>query len=91
MTTEQTLSFKYVSEWVFLDQPSSSSSDSYCVVNDGFGVKKSGRGRGEEEKVMFELHSHSKFGDGFLFLSPVTWKSSQFLPSSSTISGSKLL
>ncbi|KAF7842600.1 Protein trpH [Senna tora] len=69
MTTEQTLAFKSVSEWVFLDHhhPSSSSasdSSSECGVEDdgGFGVKKN---------VVFELHSHSKFSDGFLSPSKV--------------------
>ncbi|PON63860.1 polymerase/histidinol phosphatase-like protein [Parasponia andersonii] len=64
MTLEQSLAFKSVSEWVFLDQSSSSMASS-CVVDD-FGVQKSlGRG-GEKLKLVFELHSHSKFSDGFL-------------------------
>ncbi|MED6137459.1 hypothetical protein PIB30_065209 [Stylosanthes scabra] len=70
MTHEQLLAFKSVTEWVHLDQPSSSSSSSSsltcaasCLVDD-FGVQK-GVGRGGE-KVVFELHSHSKFSDGFL-------------------------
>ncbi|KAI4296349.1 hypothetical protein L6164_036314 [Bauhinia variegata] len=69
MTTEQTLAFKSVSEWVFLDQPSAlTSSAASCVVDD-FGVQKA-LGRGGE-KVVFELHSHSKCSDGFLSPSKV--------------------
>lgn len=61
MTVEQTLAFKSVSEWVFLDQRSSLASP--CVPDD-FGLQKSlGRGK---ERLVFELHSHSKFSDGFL-------------------------
>jgi hypothetical protein len=64
MTAEQTLAFKSVSEWVFLDQPSSLPSSSASFVVDDFGVQKS-LGKGGE-KLVFELHSHSKFSDGFL-------------------------
>ncbi|OAY46572.1 5'-3' exoribonuclease isoform X2 [Manihot esculenta] len=67
MTAEQTLAFKAVTEWVYLDQqssPPSVSSASACVVDD-FGVQKT-MGRGGE-KVIFDLHSHSKCSDGFLF------------------------
>ncbi|KAF2317403.1 hypothetical protein GH714_021789 [Hevea brasiliensis] len=66
MTAEQTLAFKAVTEWVYLDQqssPPSVSSASARVVDD-FGVQKT-MGRGGE-KVVFELHSHSKCSDGFL-------------------------
>ena len=63
MTVEQSLAFKSVSEWVFLSQSSSSSSASSFLVDD-FGVQKS-LGRGGE-KLVFELHSHSKCSDGFL-------------------------
>ena len=71
MTHEQVLAFKLVSEWVFLDHPSASSSSSSaasCVVDD-FGVQKP-LGRGGE-KLLFELHSHSKFSDGFFSPSKV--------------------
>ncbi|XP_054800841.1 uncharacterized protein LOC129304989 [Prosopis cineraria] len=61
MTNEQSLAFKSVREWVFLNRPSSSAAS--CAVDD-FGVQKS-LGRGGD-KVVFELHSHSKFSDGFL-------------------------
>lgn len=78
MTHDQVLAFKFVSEWVFLDHPSASSSSSSssspspsaasCVVDD-FGVQKPvGRGG---EKLLFELHSHSKFSDGFFSPSKV--------------------
>lgn len=71
MTPEQTLAFKSVSEWVFLDHPSSSSSSSSLSFSaaasflvDDFGVQKS-LGKGGE-KMVFDLHSHSKCSDGFL-------------------------
>ncbi|KAL5790014.1 hypothetical protein ACOSQ2_004902 [Xanthoceras sorbifolium] len=63
MTVEQTLAFKSVTEWVFLDQPHNTSSSSSCVVDD-FGVQKTLVRGGD--KVVFELHSHSKFSDGYL-------------------------
>ncbi|XP_044507982.1 3',5'-nucleoside bisphosphate phosphatase isoform X2 [Mangifera indica] len=65
MTAEQTLAFKSITEWVYLDQylNTNNSSASSFVVDD-FGVPRS-LGRGGE-KVVFELHSHSKFSDGFL-------------------------
>ncbi|XVF01596.1 hypothetical protein REPUB_Repub04eG0102000 [Reevesia pubescens] len=70
MTAEQTLAFKSVTEWVYLDRHQNSSSSSSATpalsswVVDDFGVQKSlGRGM---EKVVFELHSHSKHSDGFL-------------------------
>uniref|UniRef100_A0A803Q900 Polymerase/histidinol phosphatase N-terminal domain-containing protein n=1 Tax=Cannabis sativa TaxID=3483 RepID=A0A803Q900_CANSA len=51
-----------MSEWVSQDQSSFVTAAS-CVVDD-FGVQKS-LGRGGE-KLVFELHSHSKCSDGFL-------------------------
>jgi len=60
---KQTPAFMSVSEWVFLDQPSSLPSSSASFVVDDFGVQKS-LGKGGE-KPGFELHSHSKFSDGF--------------------------
>lgn len=74
MTHEQVLAFKSVSEWVFLDQPSSAlapPSAASCVVDD-FGVQKT-LGKGGD-KVLFELHSHSKCSDGFLSPSKVIEK-----------------
>lgn len=64
MTVEQSLAFRSVWEWVFLDQPSSLPSSSASFLVDDFGVHKS-LGRGGE-KLGFELHSHSKCSDGFL-------------------------
>ncbi|GLT74272.1 hypothetical protein SLA2020_460780 [Shorea laevis] len=61
MTAEQFSAFKSVSEWVYLDQQHLSAAS--CVVDD-FGVQKS-LGKGGE-KLVFELHSHSKHSDGFL-------------------------
>ncbi|KAF8020029.1 hypothetical protein BT93_G0655 [Corymbia citriodora subsp. variegata] len=58
MTVEQALAFKSVSEWVYLDSQSSSSLSEWV---DGFGVQKSA-GR----RVVFELHCHSKFSDGYM-------------------------
>ncbi|XWS54488.1 hypothetical protein CRYUN_Cryun10bG0093900 [Craigia yunnanensis] len=65
MTAQQTLAFKSVTEWVYLDHQNSSSKAALSSwVVDDFGVQKSlGRGM---EKVVFELHSHSKHSDGFL-------------------------
>lgn len=63
MTHQQILALKCVSEWVFLDHPSSASASAASCVVDDFGVQKPvGRGG---EKLLFELHSHSKFSDGF--------------------------
>lgn len=64
MTTEQTMAFKSVSEWVYLDQASSPAATAASCVVDDFGVQKT-LGKGGE-KVVFELHSHSKCSDGFL-------------------------
>lgn len=64
MTSEQVAAFKYVTEWVYLDQSNSLVSSAAAAVVDDFGVQKS-LGKGGE-KVVFDLHSHSKFSDGFL-------------------------
>ncbi|CAK9309203.1 unnamed protein product [Citrullus colocynthis] len=64
MTSEQAAAFKYVTEWVYLDHSNSLASSAAASVVDDFGVQKS-LGKGGE-KVVFELHSHSKFSDGFL-------------------------
>ncbi|KAF7803705.1 Protein trpH [Senna tora] len=66
MNGEQSFAFKSVCEWVFLDQAPPAAAS--WVVDD-FGVQKA-LGRGGE-KVVFELHSHSKFSDGFLSPSKV--------------------
>lgn len=58
MTVEQALAFKSVSEWVSLDSQSSSSLSEWV---DDFGVQKSAG-----QRVVFELHCHSKCSDGYL-------------------------
>lgn len=55
-----------MSEWVFLDHPSFALAP--CVVDDFVVQKAMGRGW---EKVVFGLHSHFKFSDGFLSPSKV--------------------
>lgn len=62
MTLEQALAFKSVLEWVYLDQRHTNSSSSSVVVDDDFSVQMPLVGN----KVVFELHSHSKFSDGYL-------------------------
>lgn len=64
MTVEQSMAFKSVCEWVFSDQPSSLPSSASSFLVDDIGVQKS-LGRGGE-KLVFELHSHTKCSDGFL-------------------------
>lgn len=61
MTAEQSLALKSVTEWVYLDQNHSSSSSS----EDDFGVQKI-LNRAVDNNVVFELHSHSNFSDGYL-------------------------
>lgn len=56
MTNEQSFAYKCVSEWVFLEK---STEDD--VNDDGFGVILK-----QNEKLVFELHSHSICSDGFL-------------------------
>ncbi|KAA8536470.1 hypothetical protein F0562_028948 [Nyssa sinensis] len=59
MTIEETKAYKSVSEWVFLGSDASS-----VAVDNDFGVLMT---RSKfSEKLMFELHSHSKCSDGFL-------------------------
>jgi hypothetical protein len=74
MTHEQVLAFKFVTEWVSLDHPSSSSSLALATssVVDDFGVQKPLGKNGD--KILFELHSHSKCSDGFLSPSKVVEK-----------------
>ncbi|PNY11161.1 protein trpH-like, partial [Trifolium pratense] len=69
MTHEQVLAFKFVTEWVSLDHPSSSLGLATSSVVDDFGVQKPVGKNGD--KVLFELHSHSKCSDGFLSPSKV--------------------
>lgn len=64
MTLEQTVAYKAVSEWVFLDQ-SNTSSNSMSFVDaflDDFGVQW----YQPKEKLVFEFHSHTTCSDGFL-------------------------
>uniref|UniRef100_A0A5B6ZSU8 Polymerase/histidinol phosphatase N-terminal domain-containing protein n=1 Tax=Davidia involucrata TaxID=16924 RepID=A0A5B6ZSU8_DAVIN len=64
LTTEQTIAYKCVSEWVFLGQSSLGSAASSVAVDDDFGVVMT---RSKfSEKLVFELHSHSICSDGFL-------------------------
>ncbi|XP_009596364.1 uncharacterized protein [Nicotiana tomentosiformis] len=54
MTSEQTLAYNCVSEWVFLDRsPLSPAAEDFAVPQ-------------PKEKLVFELHSHSIHSDGFL-------------------------
>lgn len=66
MTIEQSIAFKSVSEWVFSDQyhnSNTSCSSASCVIDDFVVQKPLGRAA---DKVVFELHCHSKFSDGYL-------------------------
>lgn len=69
MTHEQVLAFKSVTEWVFLEHPSSSLALAPSSLVDDFGVQKPVGKNGD--RVLFELHSHSKCSDGFLSPSKV--------------------
>ncbi|CAK8578042.1 unnamed protein product [Lathyrus sativus] len=69
MTHEQVLAFKSVTEWVFLAHPSSSLALAPSSLVDDFGVQKPLGKNGD--RVLFELHSHSKCSDGFLSPSKV--------------------
>lgn len=73
MSYEETVAYKSVCEWVFMEQsssPSSSSSSSsapaaavaVAEVNDDFGV----HWKQPKEKLVFEFHSHTLHSDGFL-------------------------
>lgn len=66
MTHEQVLAFKFVTEWVSLDNPSSFATSSLV---DDFGVQKPVGKNGD--RVVFDLHCHSKCSDGFLSPSKV--------------------
>ena len=63
MTPEQALAHKAVSEWVYSDYPLAGP----CGSGD-FGI---GSRKEQKERVVFELHSHSKHSDGFLSPSKV--------------------
>lgn len=67
MSYEETVAYKSVCEWVFLEQSNSSSSSysgdiAVAEVNDDFGV----HWKQPKEKLVFEFHSHSLHSDGFL-------------------------
>ncbi|XP_065850226.1 uncharacterized protein [Euphorbia lathyris] len=70
LTADQILAYKAVNEWVYLEQQQqtcplvSSGSDSIVVVDDDFGVQKITASC--RERVVFELHCHSKCSDGYL-------------------------
>ncbi|CAN1192019.1 5'-3' exoribonuclease [Linum perenne] len=64
MTAEQTLAFKAVAEWVYLDQQPATLSTAASFMVDDFGVQRS-LGRGGD-RIVFDLHSHSNHSDGYL-------------------------
>ncbi|XP_071698348.1 LOW QUALITY PROTEIN: uncharacterized protein [Rutidosis leptorrhynchoides] len=66
MTIEQSIAYKSVTEWVYLDNNISSSSvDSTIAIDDDFKVKLVNT-KVSAEKLVFDLHSHSICSDGFL-------------------------
>nr|GLL45559.1 uncharacterized protein LOC109171398 [Ipomoea trifida] len=67
MTSEQSLAYNSVSEWVFLDQRSGK------VIDDDFLVPWNQ----PKEKLVFELHCHSVHSDGFLSASKVVERAHQ--------------
>ncbi|KAL6494566.1 hypothetical protein OROGR_031366 [Orobanche gracilis] len=71
ITLEQTVAYKAVSEWVFLDQSNNNNNNYYNNSNsmnfgdaflDDFGVKW----YNPKEKLVFEFHCHTTCSDGFL-------------------------
>lgn len=66
MTIEQSIAYKSVTEWVYLDtNVSISSADSTIAIDDDFKVKLVNT-KVSAEKLVFDLHSHSICSDGFL-------------------------
>lgn len=63
MTVEQSIAYKRVSEWVFLDRSSVPANSS--ATDDDFAAAVINHGK-LSEKLVFELHSHSICSDGFL-------------------------
>lgn len=61
LSLEQTVAYKSVSEWVFLDRSDNSSSTAEII--DDFGVVNWNH---PKEKLVFDFHSHSIHSDGFL-------------------------
>lgn len=64
MTLEQTVAYKAVSEWVFLDQSNSGSNST--GFGDGFLDDFGVQWYQPKEKLVFEFHSHTTCSDGFL-------------------------
>ncbi|KAK1440291.1 hypothetical protein QVD17_06116 [Tagetes erecta] len=73
MTLEQSLAYKSVSEWVYLDNIPNST----IAIDDDFKVKLV-HTKVSAEKLVFELHSHSICSDGFLSPSKLVEKAHQF-------------
>ncbi|KAI3770215.1 hypothetical protein L6452_01340 [Arctium lappa] len=78
MTVEQSLAYKSVSEWVYLDNNNiSSSANSAIAIDDDFKVKLV-QTKVSAEKLVFELHSHSICSDGFLSPSKLVERAHQY-------------
>ncbi|KAJ9561241.1 hypothetical protein OSB04_006401 [Centaurea solstitialis] len=79
MTVEQSLAYKSVSEWVYLDSNNniSSSANSAIAIDDDFKVKLV-HTKVSAEKLVFELHSHSICSDGFLSPSKLVERAHQY-------------
>lgn len=75
MTIEQSLAYKSVSEWVYLDTISSSSPA--MATDDDFKVKLV-HTKVSAEKLVFDLHSHSICSDGFLSPTKLVEKAHQY-------------
>lgn len=76
MTVEQSLAYKSVSEWVYLDTIPSSA-NSAIAIDDDFKVKLV-HTKVSAEKLVFELHSHSICSDGFLSPSKLVERAHQY-------------
>ncbi|KAM0063913.1 putative phosphoribosyl 1,2-cyclic phosphate 1,2-diphosphodiesterase [Helianthus debilis subsp. tardiflorus] len=76
MTLEQSLAYKSVTEWVFLDTLSCSP-NSTIAIDDDFKVKLL-HTKVPADKLVFELHSHSICSDGFLSPSKLVERAHQF-------------
>lgn len=76
MTVEQSHAYKSVSEWVYLDNISSSA-NSAIAIDDDFKVKLV-HTKVSAEKLVFELHSHSICSDGFLSPSKLVERAHQY-------------
>nr|XP_043621262.1 5'-3' exoribonuclease [Erigeron canadensis] len=78
MTVEQSIAYKSVSEWVYLDSSSNiSCSNSAISIDDDFKVKLV-HTKVSAEKLAFDLHSHSICSDGFLSPVKLVEKAHQF-------------